>query len=385
MDFQSQIRTADPAPAQVRVIASPQSWIEGEAVRQLEATARLPGMRLAVGMPDLHPGKGSPVGAAFAARGMLHPFLVGNDIGCGIGLWRTDLLRRKAKRDRWASRLTGLERPWEGDTAEWLAAAGVPTSGADEALGTIGGGNHFAELAWIDEVHDPITFEKVLGLSADRFVLLVHSGSRGLGDAILREHTDRFGAQGLPADSPEAARYLERHDHAVAWGKANRALVAHRFLSCIGAEGERVADVCHNSVTPARLMGEDLWLHRKGAAPSDKGPVVIAGSRGTRSYLVRPTGDGELNARSLAHGAGRKWPRSDMRERLGSRFTAAALTQTELGSLVICEDKDLLFEEAPQAYKNIDRVISDLTGIGAAQVIATLTPLITYKLRAREE
>jgi len=372
------------AQGSVRVIASPQSWIEGEAVRQLEATARLDGMQLAVGMPDLHPGKGSPVGAAFASRGVVHPFLVGNDIGCGIGLWRTDLPRRKPKRDRWASKLYGLERPWDGDTAAWLERFGVPALGPEPALGTLGGGNHFAELSFFDEVHDDAAFS-ALGLSQGCFALLVHSGSRGLGDAILREHTDRFGARGLPAHSPEAQRYLGRHDRAVAWGRANRALIAHRFLSCLGADGERAADVCHNSVTRAHLAGEALWLHRKGAAPVDEGPVVIAGSRGAKSYLVLPCGNGEANARSLAHGAGRRWPRTDARRRLEDRFTAEALTQTALGSLVVCEDKDLLFEEAPPAYKNIDRVIQDLTEAGVARVVASLTPLITYKVRAARE
>ena len=77
--------------AQVRVIASAKNWIEGAAVQQLEKTAALPGMRLAVGLPDLHPGKGSPIGAAYVVEGWLYPTLVGNDIGCGIGLWRTEL------------------------------------------------------------------------------------------------------------------------------------------------------------------------------------------------------------------------------------------------------------------------------------------------------
>ena len=376
--------TEQPLPPEVRIIASPRSWIEGEAVRQLESTARLPGMRLAVGMPDLHPGRGTPVGAAFATRGVLYPHLVGNDIGCGIALWRTDLSRRKARRDRWASRLSGLELPWDGDSGEWLAQAGVPRTESDRSLGTIGGGNHFAELSAVDEILDPVAF-RVLGLEEDRFVLLVHSGSRGLGEAILREHLEHHGARGLSDGSPEGARYLERHTHAVTWARANRALIAPRFLSSLGAGGERVLDLCHNSVTPAELGGEDLWLHRKGAAPADKGPVVIAGSRGTRSYLVLPTGKNEVNARSLAHGAGRKWPRGDVKGRLERRFSAEALTRTELGGVVICEDRNLLFEEAPQAYKNIDRVIADLAEAGLIRVVASLSPLITYKTRAADE
>jgi release factor H-coupled RctB family protein len=86
----------------VRLFASAQSWIEGEAVRQLYATAKFDGMRDRVGFPDLHPGKGSPVGAAFVAEGVIYPHLIGGDIGCGMALFKTDLVRRDAKLDRWA-------------------------------------------------------------------------------------------------------------------------------------------------------------------------------------------------------------------------------------------------------------------------------------------
>jgi release factor H-coupled RctB family protein len=81
---------------QVRLFASSQSWIEGEVVRQLYATARLNGIRYAVGFPDLHPGKGTPVGAAFVTEGMIYPQLIGGDIGCGMALFATDLVRRWA-------------------------------------------------------------------------------------------------------------------------------------------------------------------------------------------------------------------------------------------------------------------------------------------------
>jgi RNA-splicing ligase RtcB len=138
--------------AVVRVVASARTWIEGDAVQQLETTARLPGMRAAIGMPDLHPGKGSPIGAAFVCEGHLYPHLVGNDIGCGMGLWQTDLLRRKLKRDRWADRLDDLDERWDGDTA--AALGGLAASEHDGSLGTIGGGNHFAELQQVERVED---------------------------------------------------------------------------------------------------------------------------------------------------------------------------------------------------------------------------------------
>jgi len=366
--------------AEVRLLASQNNWIEGSAVQQLEKTARLPGMRLAVGLPDLHPGKGSPIGAAFAAEGWIHPALVGNDIGCGIGLWRTSLSAAKIKREAWAEKLRGLDGAWGGDASQWLAERSIAPSGFESSLGTIGSGNHFAELQAVERVENAAAFAAA-GLSEEKVCLLVHSGSRGLGESILRRHTDSFGAEGLAESGEEAGAYLRRHEHAMRWAKANRELVAARILERLGAEGSGLLDVCHNSVERAHLLGRDLWLHRKGAAPSTEGPVVVPGSRGAFSYLVRPAEGLERSAFSLAHGAGRKWSRSDSRGRLEKRYTAKQLTRTDLGSYVICEDKDLLYEEAPQAYKNITVVIEDLVREGLAEVVAVLRPLVTYKVR----
>jgi len=222
---------------------------------------------------------------------------------------------------------------------------------------------------------------KSLGLDRDRLVLMVHSGSRGLGEAILRAHTHVRGAEGLRPADDDGRAYLERHDHAVAWAVSNRRLIAARFLAALGGEGERVLDVCHNSVTRSTIEALPCFLHRKGAAPSDVGPIVIPGSRGSMSHLVAPIGDLDASARSLAHGAGRRWTRGGARDRLRGRVRAEALRRTELGGRVICEDKDLLFEEAPQAYKDIDSVIDALLAAGLVAKIATLRPLITYKTR----
>ena len=406
----------------VSLIASDHSWIEGEAVRQLYAVAKLEGVRRAIGFPDLHPGKGGPIGAAFITEDVTYPFLVGGDIGCGMGLWRTDLLRRKAKLDRWAALPFDLEEPWEGDARERLASASLLTTQFAEAFGTLGGGNHFAELQAVEKVTDAAAFTS-LGLEKDELVLLVHSGSRGLGQSVLETHIEEHGGAGVDAASSAATRYLLCHDHAVRWAEANRALLAQRFLGTLGATGERVWDGCHNSITrvpppsslnrgrdalprvqadrqvgPTTLIeragvrGENgldvghaqrsLWLHRKGAAPSDGRPLVIPGSRGTFSYLVQPRGDGASHAWSLAHGAGRKWTRSDSRARVRERFRPAQLVQTGLGGRVVCGDRSLLYEEAPPAYKNIEQVIADLLNAGLITVIATLRPLLTYKTRA---
>ncbi len=364
----------------VRVIASQASWIVGEADSQLRNLARLPDVVRVVGMPDLHPGKGVPIGAVVATERVLYPHLAGNDIGCGMGLWQTDLPSRKLKLDRWVKKLARLESPWEGNVGHWLANANVPQTPFDSSLGTIGGGNHFAELQVVEAVHDQSLFE-ALGLRTGRLVLLVHSGSRGFGESVLRQHIDRLGTAAVAADSADARGYLDGHDHAMAWARSNRALIADRFLAALNADGERILDLCHNSITKEELNGRFCWLHRKGAAPSNSGAVVIPGSRGSPSYLVQPIGRQEANGFSVAHGAGRKWARSDARARLERRYSANSLRRTELGGRVICDDKKLLYEEAPQAYKDIDQVVSDLIDAGVVRVICTFRPLITYKTK----
>jgi release factor H-coupled RctB family protein len=366
--------------AEVRLLASPRNWIEGTAEQQLKKTAALPGVRLAVGLPDLHPGKGIPIGAAFAVEDWLYPALVGNDIGCGVALWQTSLSSAKLRREAWVERLRGLEESWAGDTAAWLAGHGATPAGFEQSLGTIGGGNHFAELQVIERVESPDDFEN-FGLSDGQVYLLVHSGSRGFGEAILRQHVEQFRFEGLKAGSPQAACYFQKHEAARKWAAANRALIAERIFDRLSIQGSRLFDVCHNWIEQREVSGRSCWVHRKGAAPSTCGPVVIPGSRGAFSYLVQPLEAGDRSCYSLAHGAGRKWARTDSRARLEKRFRAKDLTRTELGSHVICDDKDLLFEEAPQAYKNITVVIDDLVQAGLIRVIALLRPVVTYKVR----
>ena len=301
-------------------------------------------------------------------------------MGCGLALWRTDLLRHKAKLDRWARLPFDLEEPWDGNTRERLARAGLVTTQFVEAFGTLGGGNHFAELQAVEKVTDPASFAS-LGLAKDELALLIHSGSRGLGQSVLETHIEEHGGAGVDASSSAATRYMLCHDHAVRWAEASRALLAQRFLDTFGAAGECVWDGCHNSITRRESDGEVVWLHRKGAVEAEGDFVIIPGSRGSMSYIVKPMGDGESHAWSLAHGAGRKWARSDARQRMRERFSVSELAQTPLGGRVVCEERDLLYEEAPAAYKNIEAVIADLVAAGLVSIIATLRPLLTYKTR----
>jgi release factor H-coupled RctB family protein len=358
--------------ATIHIVASPQSWIEQTAVDQLHQTARLKGIDRVVGLPDLHAGRGIAVGAAFWSRSHVYPHLVGSDIGCGMGLWRSAMPLRKFRLDAAERKLRDLEEPWPGDHVARLAEAGLPPDLAGEVLGTIGGGNHFAELLRVETLHDDAQIDPTA------LYLMVHSGSRGLGQAILDRHLARYNAAGLIVGEDACARYLAAHDDAMAWAELNRRVIAERVLERLGTTGERMLDICHNSVTPHH----GGWLHRKGAAPADKGLVVVPGSRGDMTYLVRPRLERADEAlHSLAHGAGRKWSRSEARDKLVRRFSIADLQRTKLGSRVICEDRDLIYEEAPQAYKDIHQVLRDLEHAGLVDLIATLRPLVTYKTR----
>ncbi|WDA42207.1 RNA ligase RtcB family protein [Erythrobacter sp. BLCC-B19] len=362
----------------ITLIARDPQRFDPAALDQLARTAAYDGMARVVALPDLHAGTGIAVGAAFWSPDRIWPHLVGSDIGCGMGLWETTGLLRKFRRDAASRRLTGLDGPWDGDGAAALAAAGLPPDLASPALGTIGGGNHFAEFLRVEKVADPERFA-ALGLSSDRVWLMVHSGSRGLGQAVLERHRQPDPARGIAAASPEARAYLAGHDAALGWAVVNRTVIAARFLRCLGMEGRQVLDISHNTVT--RHQGG--WLHRKGAAPADGGPVVIPGSRGDFSYLVDPLPErADFALHSLAHGAGRKWSRKDAHARLSRRTTVAGLQITALGSAVICEDRRLIFEEAPEAYKDIGGVIADLEDAQLIRVIAKLRPLLSYKTRA---
>lgn len=360
-----------------KFISSEKSWIEGVAVEQLQHFSTLPGVVSAIGFPDLHAG---PVGISVSSRDIIYPHMIGSDIGCGMCFWQTDALVRKANLDKMVDKLTDLDAPYEGAVEQHFAAGNIQVRFAS-ALGTIGGGNHFAELQKVATIHNEKLFSE-LGLNRDAFTLLVHSGSRGLGRLIMDQHIAKNGSGGVLADSTIGVAYLQEHDYAVKWGRVNRELIAKRFMEKLRIEGRIVSDTVHNSITKERFSEGELWVHRKGASPGNADATVIAGSRGSLSYLVKPTGDSESVNFSLAHGAGRKLKRNEMKGRLSHKYTPESLTHTKFGGRVICEDKELLYEEAPEAYKNIEQVISDLEHARLIEIIAIYQPVITYKKRA---
>ncbi len=167
-----------------------------------------------------------------------------------------------------------------------------------------------------------------------------------------RACTVAFSHGALLQDTPEAEAYLTQHAAAVRFAELNRLMIAARLFHRLRCEAVRVLEVNHNTVLAAHVDGQDGWLHRKGATPSDQGLVMLPGSRDDYSYLLEPVTDaGHISLHSLAHGADRKWQRTDCKGRLAKIATPAPLSRTSMEGRVICNDRALIYEEAPQAYK----------------------------------
>ncbi len=398
------------ATESARYIASGKVWLEGEALRQLEAVAKQPECLCAVGMPDLHPGPGYPIGAAFAFPETVHPHLVGGDAGCGavvVSLSKVklgsqterrlrsefdvdplaDVDRNALGRDVWSEGPKGLLKhalpgvlhalaeEHSGYPSDWESSEVPGPCGA--ALATIGGGNHFAEVAKVGKVPDG-EHASSLGIRAGQVALVCHSGSRGIG----KEMAERWGKRALAGD--EIQLYLRDLVGAVRFAQANRLLLAWRLLRALGVHRtSKISgffDVVHNDVRRESLGTGEAWLHRKGCAPAYSGQsTVVLGSRGTPSWVMRGKGC-EVGLQSVAHGAGRKMRRSEAREKLRSRYKKSQLGRSASGGVLIANDAKLFYEEHPDVYKDIEPVVSSLEEAGMASRVASLMPLYTVKV-----
>jgi release factor H-coupled RctB family protein len=297
-----------------------------------------------------------------------------------MAMFMTDIEKKKLKLERLIKKAEGLRSPREISLPE-PGYEEIASSPLGSSHGTIGGGNHFAELQETEAVFDEEAFRH-LGFDKNQIMLLVHSGSRGYGQTILDESIRLYEAQnGLQSTSHAAREYLSKHDNAVHWAAINRELIAYRILMALGISIQtmKLVDSSHNSVSTKECDNKLLYIHRKGASPSDAGAIVIPGSRGSLTYLVMPTDTTCISGYSLAHGAGRKWERSACRSRLENKYTKETIKYTRFKGRVICHDNNLLFEEAPEAYKNIDTVIQSLLEFELIKIIATFKPILTYK------
>jgi tRNA-splicing ligase RtcB len=364
------------------IVFLPWQEIEPEAQRQILNTAAMPCVfhHVAV-MPDCHYGKGATVGTVLATEGAVIPAAVGVDIGCGMIAVRTPLRRGDIPNP--AAIRAGIERriPMSAGrnnsalTSSAAARVHVLEQFAREtratpdqydrnwrlALGTLGGGNHFIELAE----------------DADGAVwLTLHSGSRGVGNRIgthyikvAQDLCRRMSVQlpdrdlaYLPEDHPAFAAYLRDLQWAQQFALHNRYEMMDRVLSEVssalyGARGseqqlelQRI-NSHHNFTKQEAHFGRTVWVTRKGAIEARPGNwAMIPGSMGTRSYIVRGKGN-PLSFCSAPHGAGRRYSRTNAR----GLFTMDDLKRAMNG--IEYRHSHVLLDEIPSAYKDIDDVI----------------------------
>ncbi|WP_299474598.1 RNA ligase RtcB family protein [uncultured Roseibium sp.] len=353
------------------------AWIEGAAEEQLDVVSKMSGVSQVAAFPDLHPGKYGPVGSAVLAD-RIYPQLIGNDIGCGMSLFVLDLPARKLRLDKAGQKFRSLEGVWDGDAAARLLNEGLPADLDPQSLGTIGGGNHFCELQEVEAAAD----EHLLAdheIKKGDLMLLVHSGSRSLGMTVFSAVLEQF--SGMDPDSNSGKAYLLAHRDAVRWASLNRRLIAERAARALRSDLRLVSDAPHNLIEEH----DGQFLHRKGAAKADLPLVPLAGSRDALSFVLAPEGSNPDALASLAHGSGRKYDRRSMLGRAGAtRSDRESLARTSFGGQVICEDRQLLIEEAPNAYKDPKQVLNDLQAAGLARAVATLKPLLTFKKAVSE-
>ena len=351
---------------------SSSTWMEGNAIDQLDQVATLKGIREIAAFPDLHSGKFGPVGCAILAD-RIYPHLIGNDIGCGMSVFLLNLSARKIRVEKAAQRMRRLEGLWDGDHKAMIQRACLTPSVHDVALGSIGGGNHFCEIQAVETIYDE-TAARRRGISKDCALLMVHSGSRSLGTSIFGSVQHQM--DGLDKNSVEAGCYLKKHGWAVKWASLNRQIIAERAARSLRSECQLIVDSPHNLVE----VSDGLFLHRKGAAKANLPLVPFAGSRDALSFLLEPTAQIKKALNSLAHGAGRKYDRRSMMGRVGNtKSEREKLERTSFGGRVVCEDRQLLMQEAPLAYKNSVSVVNDLASHGLSTSVVSLKPLVTFK------
>jgi release factor H-coupled RctB family protein len=288
-----------------------------------------------------------------------------------MGLFETNCRVKKFRQDRLYSRLNEIEALRDIEVENPF-----PEESPIADLGTVGGGNHFAEFQIVKNVYDDEMFRS-LDIDKNHVMLLVHSGSRGYGEQIFNEFSD---LGGVPIGGERARSYLEAHDNAVLWAARNRRMIAVKLTDYLGYSSNLRAliDCCHNFVERHGERGEKA-VHRKGVVSARLGPVVIPGSRGALTYLVAPSENTGISMYSLSHGAGRKWMRSLCKGRLKDKYDRYAIRETRIKSIAVCHDTNLLYEEAPEAYKNIEHIIEALVENGLCHIIATLRPMLTFK------
>lgn len=421
------------------------------SLEQLINVATLPGIQTAAyAMPDIHEGYGFPIGGVAATSypdGIISPGGIGYDINCGVRLLKSELSFNDLKpyveklgRQLFSEIPAGVGRggplklnkneldevlregaSWivkkgygEKEDLKHLESSGAMTNADPQSVselakkrgldqvGTMGAGNHFVEVDRIDEIFDP-QIAKVFGLSQDQIVILIHTGSRGLGHQVATDYI-RLMVQamskykitipdnelaGAPLSSAEGTAYFAAMAAAANFAWANRQMIAFEIQTIweqiFGRESKisTLYDVAHNiaKIEEHLIDGvkKKVIVHRKGATRAfPEQPVIIPGSMGTSSYVLVGTNEAMKNTfGSTCHGAGRRMSRHQAKKEITKKNLFDELSQK--GIFVQAGSLADLPEEAPSAYKDIDEIIEIVTQAKIAEKVARLKPLIVIK------
>ncbi len=435
---------------------------------QVANVAHLPGIvGSAMAMPDIHWGYGFPIGgvAAFDADdGVISPGGVGYDINCGVRLLRTSLTRTQLNQDPallgalldalYAHVPSGVGSARRDLTlgpkalsqvmvqgAAWAVAQGMGEAadldhcesrgtlpGADpqipskrayergrDQLGTLGSGNHFCEIGWVDAVFDAATAQS-FGLAMDTLTIFIHTGSRGLGYQVCDDHlatmikaASRYAITlpdrqlcCAPLGSPEGRAYLATMTAAANFAFANRQVITHQVRqACSDVLGpsvkvDLVYDVAHNIAKMERHLVDGasrrLCVHRKGATralpphhpelppgyATTGQPVLVPGDMGRYSYVLAGCAAAATETfTSCCHGAGRLLSRSAALKAAKGRKITEELSAR--GVTVRAYSHKTLAEEMPAAYKDVAHVVDVVEAAGIARRVVRLRPLGVVK------
>ncbi len=422
-----------------------------QSLEQAANVAMLPGIAgRALAMPDIHQGYGFPIGGVAALdeqHGVVSPGGVGFDINCGVRLLSSSLTLNEVKprlrdlvhqlfRDvpsgtgqssrlnlsendlnkvleqgpRWAvEHGMGSEADLDHTEERGCIAGADPDAVSDRAkkrgkpqLGTLGSGNHFLEVQYVDEIFDETAAGRH-NLAKDRIVLLIHTGSRGLGHQVCTDYVSQLDETMqrydlhvpdrqlacAPIHSPEGQRYLKAMAAAANFAWTNRQCIAHAargaFKRIFGEDTHMplIYDVTHNIAKmethavdgkPKRVL-----VHRKGATRAfPNQPVFIPGSMGTASYfLLGQEGAMRESFGSACHGAGRVLSRSAAKKGVTAKEIQKELESR--GIIVQSLTREGLTEEKPEAYKDIEAVVEVVHRAGLARRVARLRPIGVIK------
>ncbi|MBZ9569518.1 RtcB family protein [Patescibacteria group bacterium] len=434
-----------------------------KSLEQIVNVSTLPGIqKYALGMPDMHEGYASPIGGVAAINpkeGVISPGVCGYDINCGMRLLKSEHSEKeiKPRLEDLATEIqkeipSGLGRGrkikldisqinkileqgthvllkqgyGENEDVEdceasgkldWADASTVSNHAKNRGrgqVGTLGSGNHFLEIQRVEEIFDEKVAEN-FGLFKDQIVLMIHTGSRGLGHQVCTDYLrtmipamyrykikvpDREFAC-VPFNSPEGQTYFAAMAAAANYAWANRYMIAHYIRKAwkrILGERERLEllyDVAHNIIKKEKYVinekETEVIVHRKGATRAfppghpeipekyrEVGqPVLIPGSMGTASYVLVGQKEGEKAFYSTCHGAGRTMSRRAAVRKISGHRVVRELESK--GIIIKCWSMRGIAEEAPMAYKNVDEVVEVVHKAGLSKKVAKLVPSAVIK------